>query len=56
MFIHFDKPVHTGGLFAKLVREVAHVHDRLAGPALSEHDRLERDIAESQGWRRGTSL
>ena len=56
MFIHFDKPVHTGELFAKLVREVAHVHDRLAGPAMSERDRLERDIAESQGWRRASVL
>ena len=56
MVIHFDKPVHTGELFTKLVREVVHVHDWLVGPAMSEHDRLERDIAESQGWRRASVL
>ena len=53
MFLHFDKPPQTGELFGKLVREVAHAHDWLTGPARSEHDRLAREIAESQGWSRG---
>ena len=52
MFIHLHKPAHTGELFSKLVREVSHAHDWLVGPAMSQHDRLERDIAESDGLRR----
>ncbi len=49
MSIHFHKPNHTNELFSKLIKEVGHVHDLLAGPAMSEHDRLEREIAESNG-------
>ena len=48
MAIHI-KPIHTGEVFSKLIKEVGHVHDWLAGPAMSEHDRLEREIAESDG-------
>ncbi len=48
MSIHFYKP-HTNELFSKLIKEVGQVHDWLAGPAMSEHDRLEREIAESEG-------
>ena len=47
MSIHFHKPNHTNELFSKLIKEVGHVHDWLVGPAMSEHDRLEREIAES---------
>ena len=46
----FHKPNHTGELFSKLIKEVSHVHDFLAGPAMSEQDRLEREIAESNGY------
>ena len=53
MFTNLSKAAHTGELFSKLVREVSHVHDWLAGPAMSEHARLEREIAESEGWKRG---
>lgn len=53
MTIHFHKPNHTGEVFSRLFKEVVHIHDWLAGPAMSEHDRLEREIAESEGWRRG---
>ena len=53
MLIHLHKATHTGELISKLVREVSHIHDWLAGQAMSEHDRLEREIAESEGWRRG---
>ena len=49
MSIHFHKP-HTNELFSKLIKEVGHVHDWLAGPAMSEHDRIEREIAENEGW------
>ncbi len=49
MSIHFHKP-HTNELFSKLIKEVSHVHDWLAGPAMSEHDRIEREIAENEGW------
>ncbi len=48
MSIHFYKP-HTNELFSKLIKEVGQVHDWLAGPAMSQHDRLEREIAESNG-------
>ena len=47
------RPQHTGELFSKLIKEVLQVHDWLTGPAMSEHDRLEREIAECEGWRRG---
>ncbi len=40
------------GLFSKIAKEVAIVHDWLAGPPMSEHDRVVREIAESAGWRR----
>lgn len=53
MFIHLHKAAQTGELFSKLVREVSNVHDWLVGPAMSEQAKLERDIAESEGWRRG---
>ena len=39
-------------LFSKIAKEVVVVHDWLAGPPTSEHDRVEREIAESAGWRR----
>ncbi len=39
------------GLFSKIAKEVVIVHDWLAGPPMSEHDRLERELAESAGWR-----
>jgi len=42
----------TIGLFSKIAKEVVIVHDWLAGPPMSEHDRLERELAESAGWRR----
>ncbi len=50
MSVHFHKPNHTNELFSKLIKEVGQVHDWLAGPAMSEHDRLEREIAESAGF------
>ena len=53
MLIHLHRAAHTGELFAKLVREVSHVHDWLAGPAMSERKIMDREIAESDGWRRG---
>ncbi len=49
MSIQFHKP-HTNELFSKVIKEVGQVHDWLAGPAMSEHDRLEREIAESDGY------
>ena len=55
MSIHFHKPNHTNELFSKLIKEVGHVHDWLVGPAMSEHDRLEREIAESEPWLRAVT-
>jgi len=49
MSINFHKPNHTNELVSKLIKEVGQVHDWLAGPAMSEHDKLERGIAESAG-------
>ena len=42
----------TIGLFSKIAKEVVLVHDWLAGPPMSEHDRVERELAESESWRR----
>ena len=53
MSINFHKPIHTGEVFSKLIKEVGHVHDLLAGSPMSEHDRLEREIAESVGYLSG---
>ena len=50
MYIHFHKPSYPNEWFSKLIKEVGHVHDWLAGPAMSEHDRVEREIAENEGW------
>jgi len=55
MPINFHKPNHTNELFSKLIKEAGHVHDWLAGPAMSEHDRLEREIAESNGLLRAVT-
>ncbi len=55
MSINFHKPNHTNELFSKLIKEVGQVHDWLAGPAMSEHDRLEREIAESNGLLRAVT-
>ena len=53
MTIHIHKPTHTNELFSKLIKEVGHVHDWLVGSAMSEHDRLEREVAESAGFLSG---
>ncbi len=52
---NFHKPNPTNELFSKLIKEVGQVHDWLAGPAMSEHDRLEREIAESNGLLRAVT-
>ena len=52
MAIHI-KPVHTNELFSKLIKEVGHVHDWLVGPARSERDKLERELAENEGFMGG---
>ena len=49
MTIHFHRPSHTNELFSLLIKGVGHVHDWLAGPAMSEHDRVEGEIAKSKG-------
>ncbi len=54
MSVHFHKP-QTNEVFSKLIKEVGHVHDWLAGPSMSEHDRLEREIAESNGLLRAVT-
>lgn len=53
MISPLHRPEHTSELFSKLMKEVLQVHDWLSGPAMSDQDRLERKIAESEGWRRG---
>ena len=52
MTIQFHITNHTNELFSKLIKEVGHVHDLLAGPAMSEQDRLVREIAESNDYLR----
>lgn len=42
----------TIGLVSKIAKEVVLVHDWLAGTPMSEHDRMERELAESANWRR----
>ena len=44
--------IHLPDLVSKIAKEVVIVHDWLAGPPMSEHDRMERELAESAGWRR----
>ncbi len=51
MTIHIHKPHHTNEMFTKLIKEVGHVHDWLVGPAMSEHDRVERELFENERWR-----
>ena len=53
MSIHFHKPKHTNELFSKLIKEVGHVHDWLVGPAMSERDKLGRELAENEGFMGG---
>ena len=52
MSVHFHKPAHAGELFSKLVKEVSHISDALVGHGMTEQERLEREIAENEGWRR----
>ena len=56
MTIQLHRPNHTGELLTKLMKEVVQVHDWLTGPAMSEQDRVERELAESEGLRRMTAL
>ena len=49
MSIHLH--ISPVGLYSKIAKEVAVVHDWLAGAPMSEHDRVVRDIAEGRGWR-----
>ena len=36
------------GIFFRIVKDIAHAHDWLAGPAMTEHNRIVRDIAEAR--------
>lgn len=38
---------HTDSLITKIMKDVAHAYDWLAGPAMTERDRIRRDVAES---------
>ncbi len=49
MSIHLH--ISPVGLYSKIAKEVAVVHDWFAGPPMSEHDRVVRDIAEGRGCR-----
>ncbi len=49
MSIHLH--ISPAGLYSKIAKEVAVVHDWLAGAPMSEHDKVVRDIAEGRGWR-----
>ena len=42
--IHREDEHH--GVFSRIVKDIAHAHDWLAGPAMTEHDRIVREIAE----------
>ena len=53
MSINFHKLNHTNEVFSKLIKEVGQVHDWLAGPAMSERDKLERELAENEGFMGG---
>ena len=48
MAIHI-KPNHTGEVFSKLIKEVGHVYDWLAGSGMSERDKQQRELAEAEG-------
>ena len=44
--------IHLPGLFSKIAKEVVKGYDWGAWPPMSEHERVERELAESAGWRR----
>ncbi len=50
MSIHLH--ISPVGLYSKIAKEVAVVHDWLAGPPMSEHDRVAQKIVASEVWRR----
>ena len=39
---------HHSGIFTRIAHEIVAAHDWLVGPAMSERDRVEREIAESR--------
>ncbi len=38
---------HTHSLITRIVKDVAIAYDWLSGPAMTERDRIRRDVAES---------
>lgn len=44
--VHFDH--HHGGLFSRIARDLGAAYDWLAGPAMSEQERLDRELAEAR--------
>ena len=40
------------GILLKIGHQLAHVYDWISGPAMSEHERIQREIAESEPYRR----
>ena len=46
-----DSAAHHGGLLASLARDIKHLNEWLAGPAMTDRDRLNRAMAETQSVR-----
>ena len=47
--IHNPFDNHSEGLFAKITKELAMANDWLAGPAMTQRDRLSQDLI-SERW------
>jgi hypothetical protein len=43
---------HDKGILPKLGQQIVHLYDLISGPAMSEQDRINREIAESEPVRR----
>ena len=43
---------HDKGILPKLGHQIVHLYDLLSGPAMTEQDRINREIAESEPVRR----
>ena len=44
--------LHDKGILPKLGHQIVHLYDLLSGPAMSEQDRINREIAQSEPVRR----
>jgi hypothetical protein len=47
---------HEKGFLPKITHQIVSIYDWLSGPAMSEQERIHRELNESEPWRRLSRL